>query len=163
MPLEIGEFDVKVLAIGFEAQDQVIKKLYVVSQGVRVEDDYTFQLDPQNQQRRRKRSIETDKFSDVIDEQKGVQKSSVKLVPSRDVDFIVPRTQECIISAIADRYGGTVKTALSDLDHLLRQPKGCGEQTIIFMAPTLFTLKYLSSTNKLTGGEQSFPFRARHD
>lgn len=68
---------------------------------MRVEDDYTFQLDPKNQQRRKKRSIKTDKFSDVIDESRGLQKSNIILKPSRELEMIVPNTHECIVSAVS--------------------------------------------------------------
>lgn len=75
----------------------------------------------------------------------------MKLIPSKDFQFIVPNTQECIVSAIADQFGASVETTLTDLDQLIRQPRGCGEQTMLFMAPTLYTLRYLESVDRLNG------------
>ncbi|RWS11033.1 complement component 3-1-like protein [Dinothrombium tinctorium] len=154
VPLKIGVFNIKVVSLSAFGSDVVIKKLNVIPQGLKVENDYTFQLDPKNSQSRRKRAVMTDKFRDEIDESRGIQKSQLNLTPNHLSPLIVPNSQECIISAIADRYGVTVRTALTDLNHLIRKPQGCGEQTILFMAPTLFTLKYLDSTNRLTGDQK---------
>ncbi|RWS30025.1 complement component 3-1-like protein [Leptotrombidium deliense] len=157
VPLKTGKFDIKVVSLSPYGSDIVLKTLNVIPQGVRVENDYTFQLDPKNSQSRRRRAVITDKFKDEIDENKGIQRSQLELTPNHLSPLVVPNSHECIISAIADRYGVTVKTALSDLTHLIRKPQGCGEQTILFMAPTLFTLKYLDSTNRLTADQK---FRA---
>ncbi|KAI1295385.1 Complement C3 [Halotydeus destructor] len=154
VPLKVGEFEVKVVASSFKGSDIVVKKLHVVPQGTRVEDVIALQLDPTNQQKRKRRSIKTPNLSDTIDEESGLQKSTILLKPSHDASFIVPETQECIVSAIADSYGSAVKTTLTDLDQLIRQPKGCGEQTLVYMAPTLFTLKYLSAVDRLTKDQE---------
>lgn len=92
--------------------------------------------------------------------------------------MIVPNSEQCIISAIADEYGpamaytfpdselitneigkgpdskagGVVNSGgtLAGLNHLIRKPRGCGEQTAFYYAPTLYTLIYLESMNKLS-------------
>ncbi|XP_076447000.1 CD109 antigen-like [Babylonia areolata] len=51
------------------------------------------------------------------------------------------------VTAIGDLMGPTV----SGLDSLLRMPTGCGEQTMLGMAPDVFVTAYLSATKQLTG------------
>lgn len=41
------------------------------------------------------------------------------------------------------------KGSISNLNHLIRKSRGCGEQTAFYYAPTLYTLIYLESMNKL--------------
>lgn len=40
---------------------------------------------------------------------------------------------------------------VNGLDKLLRMPTGCGEQTMLGMAPDIFVTNYLKATNQLTG------------
>ncbi|XP_076446304.1 CD109 antigen-like [Babylonia areolata] len=51
------------------------------------------------------------------------------------------------VTAIGDLMGPTI----SGLDSLLRMPTGCGEQTMLSMAPDVFVTAYLSATKQLTG------------
>lgn len=114
-------------------------------------DEYRIQLDPQNRQRRNKRLVTFDNLVDSINPEKGEQKTTIHLNPRGQT--IVPESEECIISAIADRFGPTVETSLKDLNHLIRKPGGCGEQNLLYMAPTLFTADYLNTTGKLTADQ----------
>ncbi|UYV77880.1 hypothetical protein LAZ67_15002657 [Cordylochernes scorpioides] len=49
-----------------------------------------------------------------------------------------------------DQYGPTVQTAITGVEHLMSQPTGCGEQTMIRMAPTLYALHYLTVKKQVT-------------
>ncbi|XP_034024636.1 alpha-2-macroglobulin-like [Thalassophryne amazonica] len=51
-----------------------------------------------------------------------------------------------IVSVVGDIMGRTIK----NLEKLLQLPSGCGEQNIATLAPDVFILKYLTSTNQLT-------------
>lgn len=150
VPLRTGTFELKVVALWSTGGDIVIKKLNVVPPGVTVEDPIPFQLDPKNRQRRSKRSIKTSKIEDEIISENSIQKTIVNIEPDPNRN-IVPGTRECIIAGIGDEYGATSYTTLNDIDRLIRQPKGCGEQTMLYMAPTLYTLKYLQSIERLNG------------
>lgn len=153
IPLKVGKYPIKVLAVTptSSGSDIVERYLKVVPRGKPVTDETTFSLDPMNQQRRSKRAIQTGNLMDEIDSSKGLQRSKVRLTPSRDSEYIVPRTQECIVSAIGDKMGQSVQTTLMDVENLIRLPHGCGEQVMIYLGPTLYTTRYLSSINKLTG------------
>ncbi|KAL4237870.1 hypothetical protein ACF0H5_002580 [Mactra antiquata] len=59
--------------------------------------------------------------------------------------FVVD-SQKIQVSIIGDTMGPTVK----NLKGLLRMPTGCGEQTMISLAPDVFVYNYLKATNKLT-------------
>uniref|UniRef100_A0A6G1SMG7 Complement C3 n=1 Tax=Aceria tosichella TaxID=561515 RepID=A0A6G1SMG7_9ACAR len=153
IPLKIGQYPIKVLAITLSSNnsDIIEQQLNVVPRGKPVTDEITFSLDPMNQQRRSKRAIQTGNLIDDIDSTRGLQHSQVRLTPSRESDYIVPQTQECIVSAIGDRMGQTVQTTILDVENLIQLPHGCGEQVMIYLGPTLYTAKYLSSINRLTG------------
>ncbi|XP_041375396.1 pregnancy zone protein-like [Gigantopelta aegis] len=59
---------------------------------------------------------------------------------------VVPDSARGHISVIGDMMG----PALSNLDHLIELPTGCGEQTMISFTPNIYVLKYLTSTGQLT-------------
>jgi hypothetical protein len=151
VPLRAGTYNLKVVAMWSLGSDVVIKTLNVIPPGTPIEEDLTFQLDPRNRQRRAKRHIKTSRISDEIKPDSATQGTTVKIQPHSNNHLIVPNTKECIVAGIADPYGAAAFTTLNDVDGLIRQPKGCGEQTMLFMAPTLFTLKYLNSADKLNG------------
>ena len=45
----------------------------------------------------------------------------------------------------------TVSTVIEGVDTLLSAvPRGCGEQTMIMLAPIVYALQYLNRTNQLT-------------
>ena len=131
--------------------------------GIPVEDNYVLHLDPSNRQLRKRRAIEEVNMKDEIDSEKHIQKSEIITNPQKSDSKVVPDSQECVVSAIADQFGPTVKTTFSNIDRLIRKPTGCGEQTIAMMAPTLYTLKYLNSTGQLQKGHRAKGIRNLKD
>lgn len=68
VPLKTGTYDLKVVALWpTSGSDVVVKTLTVIAPGVPVEDDFTFQLDPLNRNRRQKRQVQTHRMKDFID------------------------------------------------------------------------------------------------
>ncbi|CAG9863564.1 unnamed protein product [Phyllotreta striolata] len=61
-------------------------------------------------------------------------------------DEIVPGTYKAEVNLNGDILGKTVE----NLDELLDVPTGCGEQIMSTMAPNLFIMRYLNSTDTLT-------------
>ncbi|XP_041662781.1 alpha-2-macroglobulin-P-like [Cheilinus undulatus] len=51
-----------------------------------------------------------------------------------------------VVSVVGDLMG----SAMKNLGDLLRMPYGCGEQNMIVLAPNIYILNYLKSTNQLT-------------
>uniref|UniRef100_A0A0A1WMQ8 TEP1-F n=1 Tax=Zeugodacus cucurbitae TaxID=28588 RepID=A0A0A1WMQ8_ZEUCU len=71
------------------------------------------------------------------------QRQSFDLVLPADV---VPNSEHIEVSVIGDLLG----PLLNNLDHLLRMPTGCAEQTMSTLIPNYLVLKYLKHINKLT-------------
>ncbi|XP_001992839.2 CD109 antigen isoform X1 [Drosophila grimshawi] len=61
-------------------------------------------------------------------------------------DDIVPDSQHVEFGFVGDLLGPVVK----NMEHLLRLPSGCGEQTMSAMVPNYLVHDYLNSLNKLT-------------
>ncbi|GBM70646.1 Complement C3 [Araneus ventricosus] len=147
IPLKEGTFDIKVTALTSEGSDAIIRKLNVVAEGETVEVNIPITLDPANQQRRQKRHISTSEYSDSIDPDQKLQITAIKLAVPQD---FVPGTESCSITALGDQFGPTIETALNDPDKLLLKPRGCGEQNMMYLAPTLYTMRYLKVKGKIT-------------
>ncbi|UYV77882.1 C5 [Cordylochernes scorpioides] len=92
-------------------------------------------------------SVDWGVSADSIDARHHRQHTEITLQPPQD---FVPGTESCIIMAIGDQYGPTVQTAITGVEHLMSQPTGCGEQTMIRMAPTLYALHYLTVKKQVT-------------
>lgn len=116
VPLKTGKFKIKIVALNTGYTDIVIKELDVIPQGVPVEDEYAFQLDPKNKQKRSKRQITTDRFQDKIIPEQQSQFTKLKLSPNQKSKLIVPNSEHCIISAIADEYGPAMAYSFPDSD-----------------------------------------------
>ena len=56
---------------------------------------------------------------------------------------------------------GPVVTSLitGGLESLLRMPMGCGEQTMIFLAPNVYVMQYLLRTRQVTADIESKAYR----
>ncbi|GFY45894.1 a.superbus venom factor 1 [Trichonephila inaurata madagascariensis] len=147
IPLDIGTFNLKVVALTSEGSDVIVKPLNVIAEGQTVEFDYPVKLDPTNQQRRVRKDVSRPHFSDTIDESQKLQFTAITLAVSQDA---VPGTESCVITAVGDQFGATVETAINEPDKLLQKPRGCGEQNMMFLAPTLYTMKYLKVKGKIT-------------
>lgn len=114
VPLRTGKFKIKVVALGSLHTDIVIKELEVIPQGVPIEDEYSFQLDPNNKQKRAKRQIINDYFQDKIVPEQHSQFTKLKLSPKEKSKLIVPNSEQCIISAIGNEYGPALAYTFPD-------------------------------------------------
>ncbi|EDW77751.1 Thioester-containing protein 4 [Drosophila willistoni] len=66
-------------------------------------------------------------------------------------DDIVPDSQHVEFGVVGDLLGPVIK----NLEHLLRLPSGCGEQTMSKLVPNYLVRDYLKSINKLTPGVEN--------
>lgn len=46
--------------------------------------------------------------------------------------------------------GDIVAPSLEGLGHLIRRPCGCGEQTMMYLAPNVYVIQYLKTTQQLS-------------
>lgn len=45
------------------------------------------------------------------------------------------------------------------LEKFFRMPTGCGEQNMIYLAPNVYVLEYLTNTGQLTGAQEQNAYR----
>lgn len=147
IPLKAGVIPVKVVALTAVGSDVIQRSLNVVPEGVTKEINIPITLDPTNLQKRQKRSLDTPLVTDHIDPGKKKQVTTVKLCLPEN---FVPGTESCSITAIGDILGPAVETTVNNPDSLITLPDGCGEQNMKNLAPTLYTMRYLKVTGKLT-------------
>lgn len=59
------------------------------------------------------------------------------------------------ILSLGNLLGPVVNTTIEGgLEKFFRQPTGCGEQTMIYLAPNVYVLEYLMNTNQLSGANE---------
>ncbi|XP_022096480.1 pregnancy zone protein-like [Acanthaster planci] len=70
-----------------------------------------------------------------------------EVISLRDLpDNYVSGSERAVVTVTGDMLGPTI----SNLDHLLKIPTGCGEQNMIGFVPNIFVLHYLKGINKLS-------------
>ena len=73
-----------------------------------------------------------------------------QLVPGQEVDMtlpanIVPRSSRVYLRITGDAIG----SVLNNLDKLVQQPTGCGEQNMVKFAPIVYVTNYLKETDQM--------------
>ena len=73
----------------------------------------------------------------------------------------------CFLS-LGNLLGPVVNTTIEGgLEKFFRMPSGCGEQTMIYLAPNVYVLDYLINTDQLTGAHEENAYRfiqsGKHD
>ncbi|RNA09103.1 alpha-2-macroglobulin 1 [Brachionus plicatilis] len=96
----------------------------------------------------------------ILVEPEGIPKENVKsflyvmkdnqIVPSQQVDMslpknIVPRSSRVYLRVTGDAIG----SVLNNLDKLVQQPTGCGEQNMVKFAPIVYVTNYLKQTDQM--------------
>ncbi|XP_067830197.1 complement C4-B-like isoform X2 [Heptranchias perlo] len=127
VPLIIGNIPITVVAFSKSGliSDGVTKNLKVLGEGVIKTEERSIAIDPRV------------KSSYQISEE----------LPSN----IVPDTDSYLfIRARGEVMGETVQNCLTPegINRLIRVPKGCAEQTSIYMAPTVFAVRYLDKSEQ---------------
>lgn len=71
------------------------------------------------------------------------------------------RTKKNPLSSFQGNLIGPVVTTLitGGLESLLHMPMGCGEQTMIFLAPNVYVMQYLLETRQVTADIESKAYR----
>ncbi|XP_071127944.1 CD109 antigen-like isoform X2 [Mytilus edulis] len=122
VPAELGQISLTVKAQSVMAADAVKRQLLVEPEGVPKE--YNTPI--------------------LLNLNKGA--AVHKTVPVSLPQSVVAGSQHVRVSVIGDLMGPTV----NNLDKLLRMPTGCGEQTMLGLAPDVFVANYLTSTHQLS-------------
>ncbi|XP_074624283.1 complement C3-like isoform X1 [Acropora palmata] len=168
VPIKLGRLSIKVRAEAlFDeepfindviARDEVLKSILVLPEGVERRTSYSFVLDPQGILRDEKtdKANSTSPTSGIKHDRvvhNDMQIDSVLLaVPAR----AIPGSLSARLSLTGNLIGPAVSTLISGgLENLLRMPMGCGEQTMMFLAPNVYVLQYLSKTKQVTADIES--------
>ncbi|KAL9988942.1 hypothetical protein ACROYT_G003438 [Oculina patagonica] len=173
VPKRIGEIQVEVSSIlqvkidgayMNSAGDALRKKLLVVPEGVEHRKSQSFILDPNGNL--------NDGPKDGDDkEQKPTAapfESQTQLGPNGQLDIIklkfpekaIPGSVGAVIYLTGNLLGPVVNTTIEGgLERFFRQPTGCGEQTMIHMAPNVYVLEYLMNTKQLSGANEENAYR----
>jgi hypothetical protein len=77
---------------------------------------------------------------------KATQKSSENLIDIKLPLNVVPQSARMNLVVTGDAIGA----ALNNLDKLVQQPTGCGEQNMVKFAPIVSVVEYLKQTDQLT-------------
>ncbi|KAF6203422.1 hypothetical protein GE061_003841 [Apolygus lucorum] len=126
-PEKIGYMEVKAIATSAVAGDGVSRKLLVKPEGITQYKSKGVLIDL-----REKREFRQD----------------VELAIPEDA---VPDSAMVEVSAVGDLLG----SALDNLDKLIRQPYGCGEQNMLNFVPNIVILDYLKNSKQLTDSIES--------
>nr|XP_050031301.1 A.superbus venom factor 1-like [Dermacentor andersoni] len=140
VPLRQGTLPVQIHLRSTGYADRVRKTLTVVPEGTPHEQSFSVTIDPSNEQRRRKRAVVTREYRDVLEEDNGRQ--VITIIPRYPYDT-VPDTESCSVSVIGSEAATVGGAAIANVESLISMPKGCGEQTMMIMAPVLYAYKYL--------------------
>ncbi|KAG1676874.1 A.superbus venom factor 1 [Nymphon striatum] len=156
IPLKVGDFKLRVVALSEVKSDVIVKTLNVRAEGITQYKDRTTVLDPANYNGILGSSIviqNKDGYSYFSD---GKNKKLVVSLPVVPPMTSIPDTESATIYIIGDSFGPTVKTAFTkkELGRFINQPRGCGEQNMMLMAPCLYTMKYLAATGKIGAKEE---------
>ncbi|XP_063959301.1 alpha-2-macroglobulin-like isoform X2 [Lytechinus pictus] len=136
IPTALGDIPIRVTAVGEPSSDRGdLPNDATITDAL----EDTILVEPEGAERE-------ETFSELIcphDESNGVFEQTISLdLPS----VVVEGSTRGRVQVIGDIMG----PVMSNLDSLLRMPFGCGEQNMIFMAPNIYVMQYLSLTNQLT-------------
>ncbi|KTG43556.1 hypothetical protein cypCar_00007550 [Cyprinus carpio] len=133
VPMKIGEIPISIELYEVEEEeklrvDAIQKMLLVKNEGVEMREELTF-------------FINLDGRSDRRFFINGFFPNNT--VPETDVNLFVKLEEEAFAKSTA-----VPLLSSSKVENLIRAPKGCGEQTMIFMSPTALSIRYLDKSQR---------------
>ena len=89
-----------------------------------------------------------------------IQKRSVNRKKKQENKIKQNKKHVYFCSHLGNIIGPAVTNLITGgLESLLRMPMGCGEQTMIFLAPNVYVMQYLSKTRQVTADIESKAYR----
>ncbi|XP_070387795.1 venom factor-like isoform X2 [Dermacentor albipictus] len=155
VPLAAGEREIHVAAASdSSAKDAAKVTLRVEPPGVRKQESFNLILDPENTQKRQERHVVNAKhqYSETF-AVGGKQLIKIKR-PHRSPQEVIPGSERCEIDIIGDDMGVALEASVKSPESLLRMPSGCGEQTMITLAPTLYAYEYLKTADLISSQDE---------
>ncbi|XP_050044540.1 venom factor-like [Dermacentor andersoni] len=154
VPLAAGEREIHVVAVSdSSAKDAAKVTLRVEPPGVRKEESFNLILDPENTQKRKERDVNTTHGYTETFAVGGKQLIQIQR-PRRSPQEVIPGSERCEIDIIGDDMGVALEASVKSPESLLRMPSGCGEQTMITLAPTLYAYEYLKTADLISSQDE---------
>ncbi|XP_060557864.1 venom factor-like [Ruditapes philippinarum] len=146
IPLRQGKYHINVTAIVADKTssmvDKIRKNLYVVNEGIQEVESIHVCLDPKH------RKNDCKNHESVKDEIKeGKQQFTINLTIPMESIF---GTEQADVHIYAEVMDNIVTTIIEGVDTLFKEPKGCGEQKMVALAPTVYAMNYLKRTKQMT-------------
>lgn len=144
IPTLEGKHTIRILVNTSQGKDSVEKILNVVPEGITVEKNISIVLDPTNQQQRKSRRVKGDFFTDALDPKS--KRQNIKIDTQLLLEA-VPNTGVLSLGVMGNQMESTAESTIANVESLITLPRGCGEQNMMLMAPTLYALEYLKQKN----------------
>jgi hypothetical protein len=149
IPLRIGNLPVRVQAFVLTDQDYIEKQLHVLPSGKEHEISNTVVLDPSGESIGHVNQPQTisDRIKVIPNKDEGKQIITIDVGKVRDY---VSGSAKIALSFWGELLGPVVEEIMTGMEGMVRLPRGCGEQTMIYLGPTLYTARYLKKTGQMT-------------
>ncbi|CAB4009200.1 complement C3-like, partial [Paramuricea clavata] len=155
VPTEVGDIPIQVRIISSNGDgDGEQRRLKVLPEGMERQQTHSVVLDPLDVLRDpadAKPSAASTTPSKIQTSTKGngIQKNRLSL---RLPGSTVPESEYAVLKVIGNLIGPAVSSIIEGrgLDSIIKLPTGCGEQTMLKLAPNVFVLNYLRSTKQVT-------------
>uniref|UniRef100_A0A6B0VFH8 Putative alpha-macroglobulin n=2 Tax=Ixodes ricinus TaxID=34613 RepID=A0A6B0VFH8_IXORI len=144
IPTLEGKHTIRILVNTSQGIDSVEKILNVVPEGITVEKNISIVLDPTNQQQRKGYRVKGDFFTDFLDPKS--KRQNIKIDTRLPLEA-VPNTGVLSLGVMGNQMESTAESTIANVESLISLPRGCGEQNMMLMAPTLYALEYLKHKN----------------
>lgn len=172
VPKRLGEIELKIFVIfrvkignqWYPNSDAVRRKILVVPEGKEHRKSQSFVLDPNGNLRDGPKNGE----NEASEATEPAFQSQTQVGNNGQLDIInitypkeaVPGSVEAMIYLTGNLLGPVVNTTIEGgLEKFFRMPSGCGEQTMIYLAPNVYVLDYLINTDQLTGAHEENAYR----
>ncbi|XP_038046850.1 complement C3-like isoform X2 [Patiria miniata] len=154
VPLEVKNIPIEIVAMDASGQhrDAIEKDLTVRPEGYEKKISVPVTLDPANYRGSpAKQDGGADQFyfhsQNWGDQGEEKQIDFIRYSVNRNA---IPGSHKARMSLVGNVLGSVIDTVLGGLDKLLRIPGGCGEQTMLGLAPNVYVYTYLKHTDQFT-------------
>lgn len=155
VPLAAGKKEIHVAAVSdSHARDSAKVTLRVEPPGVHKQESFNLILDPENTQKRKERHIVSSKHGYTETFAVGGRQLIQIRRPRRSPQEVVPGSERCEIDIVGDDMGIALEASVKSPESLLQMPSGCGEQTMIYLAPTLYAYEYLKTADLISSQDE---------
>ncbi|XP_071948262.1 complement C3-like [Antedon mediterranea] len=162
IPIKEGLFPIDVKSFTSDGNDGIRKFIRVVAEGVERYNTVTILIDPagerkgvaeegENEEEDQPLENELNLEPATFDDDEENKQTNIIDIQLADVNAI-PGTEKCFITFFGDLMSPSVSAIIDGFDpfSLFETPNGCGEQTMKRMSANVYTMVYLSQTDRVT-------------